>query len=613
MSSIEEISFKQRIITYLLVLSVTLIAFFSYKDMLSYFFTSGETLTLIEKSRIHSVNDLIRILTDDLMSGTTFKGHLYRPVMVFSFSMDYAIWKLNPFGYHLTDLIIHILVANLVFFFVQMLTGGKKFAAWLSAITFSIHPIIMRAVIGIDKRNDSLAALFFMLSLLTFLKYLSSTSKSFKKSFLFASVFFYAVAFGSKEIAVILPLVVFSYLIFFSDEISFKVKVIEAIKKAAPYFIMTVVLIAWRAYILKHLVGGYSEARGVPMDIIILTYFNNLLNPAGFVTIFVPAVYTNKLCVLSFIPVVISLLFYKHIISGNMGIRIVKILFLTGLILSAISICSYPVLLPFIENSYQAKGLQFFINVTGIANPSMHRYLGGMESLYVNLFCISLVFFTICLVAFVFISRKREYFLPASHEGKILAFLFTWLLLPLCIYLTVLSLAPWQMYIPLIPYSIILSITFTESIRSCKICSPSSRVSRLAVPAVSGILLTLIILYSTFTGFGDTGAVKMQTREKTKAREMLLRALLETVPKLPNTVNNIILTDLPDNFWVPDYYVKSWLDLNYPSNSIKRIVTPPDTLPEIKTIPDCLDFEIQFAGKDEKIDVILKPKPCSKQ
>ncbi|MCX5896449.1 MAG: hypothetical protein NTZ51_11560, partial [Proteobacteria bacterium] len=148
-------------INYILLLSITLVAFVTYRDMLGYFFTGIDTLALIETSRIHSLKDVVKILTESMMSDTGFTEFLkyYRPLTMLSYGLDYSLWKLNPFGYQTTDLVLHLLVAIFVFLLVWSLTNGNQVKAWLSSIIFTTHPILVANVPAISRRADILATL----------------------------------------------------------------------------------------------------------------------------------------------------------------------------------------------------------------------------------------------------------------------------------------------------------------------------------------------------------------------------------------------------------------------------------------------------------------------
>jgi len=202
--------FNVHIKTGLLVTSIILILFLCWRDIFGYFFTAKDSFTLIETSRIQSTKDIARIFSEPLMNNTKFinKYKYYRPIACLSYSMDYAIWKLNPFGYHLTDFLLHLLVTILIFFFIRLLLNGEQFVAWLSAVVFAIHPTLVEVGPATARRHDILAALFILGSLILVMKQNFSTFHN--KSLGFLSVLFYAFALGAKEIAIILPMLVWS-------------------------------------------------------------------------------------------------------------------------------------------------------------------------------------------------------------------------------------------------------------------------------------------------------------------------------------------------------------------------------------------------------------------
>ncbi|MFH1778478.1 MAG: tetratricopeptide repeat protein [Candidatus Omnitrophota bacterium] len=133
----------------------------------------------------------------------TMVSGYYRPLLAASFMLDYAFWHNNPFGYHLTNLIFHILVSVLIFFFAEMLSKDKLIS-FFSALLFSVHPIHTEAVSFVSGRVDVIAFAFFLLSLILFLKYTLTTKSIF---YLFSLLCFF-ISLLVKEMAITLPLVV---------------------------------------------------------------------------------------------------------------------------------------------------------------------------------------------------------------------------------------------------------------------------------------------------------------------------------------------------------------------------------------------------------------------
>lgn len=103
-----------------------------------------------------------------------FGTHYYRPLVMLSFIIDKAIWGDSPFGLHLTVVLFHILNTILVFFLARFLLRRfvhRDVGAFISSLIFAVHPIHTESVVWIAGRSDVMAALFFFLSLILYLKF----------------------------------------------------------------------------------------------------------------------------------------------------------------------------------------------------------------------------------------------------------------------------------------------------------------------------------------------------------------------------------------------------------------------------------------------------------
>ncbi len=105
-----------------------------------------------------------------------FGMHYYRPLIISSFLLDRKLSGGTPFGYHLSILIVHLLNTVCVYFLSLLLFRNYPHA-WLGALAsslfFAVHPVHSESVSWIAGRSDVIAALFFFLSFLLFLKYLN--------------------------------------------------------------------------------------------------------------------------------------------------------------------------------------------------------------------------------------------------------------------------------------------------------------------------------------------------------------------------------------------------------------------------------------------------------
>jgi hypothetical protein len=105
-----------------------------------------------------------------------FQRNSFRPICDLSVMLDYTLFGTNAAGYHLMNLLLHIICSVLVFFFsrrmfVLFFTGGDKTAfAILASLLFFMYPMHSESVFWILGRSGTLGAIFALLFLLAFLK-----------------------------------------------------------------------------------------------------------------------------------------------------------------------------------------------------------------------------------------------------------------------------------------------------------------------------------------------------------------------------------------------------------------------------------------------------------
>ena len=147
------------------------------------------------------------------MFSSTLTGH-YIPVTWLSFGLDYTIWGTNPFGYHLTNVVLH--AANAVLFYLiamRLLQHATSLAGTpvvlgsaLATLFFAVHPLRVESVAWATERRDVLSGLFFLLTVLTYLRAIDNGAR-WRRRLLALSVGCYALALLSKSIVMTLPLV----------------------------------------------------------------------------------------------------------------------------------------------------------------------------------------------------------------------------------------------------------------------------------------------------------------------------------------------------------------------------------------------------------------------
>jgi len=133
----------------------------------------------------------------------SYMGH-YHPLTLLSYSLEYRFFKLNPFIYHLTNLILHLMNGLLVFWVILMLKGGVLISLVVSLL-FAIHPLHVESVAWISERKDVLYSFFFLGSMVVYLYYL----KTMGMRYYLLSLFLFFLSLLSKSMAVALPIVLF--------------------------------------------------------------------------------------------------------------------------------------------------------------------------------------------------------------------------------------------------------------------------------------------------------------------------------------------------------------------------------------------------------------------
>jgi hypothetical protein len=115
---------------------------------------------------------------------------------------DYQLHGLNAGGYHLTNLILHILSALLLFWLFNRMTGAIWKSAFVASL-FALHPLHVESVVWIAERRDVLSAFFWMLTLCLYVYY---AEKPVIKRYLLV-LFSFFCALMSKSMVVTLPVV----------------------------------------------------------------------------------------------------------------------------------------------------------------------------------------------------------------------------------------------------------------------------------------------------------------------------------------------------------------------------------------------------------------------
>ncbi len=148
----------------------------------------------------------------DLRDGLTLRGLSktlqprflnWIPLTSLSYQVDYALYGLEPGGYHLTNLLLHTLSAVLLFLAFARMTGEVWRSGFVAAV-FAIHPLHVESVAWVSERKDVLSGLFMMLTLHSYIHYRALPNSW---SRYLATIVCFALGLLAKPMLVTLPFV----------------------------------------------------------------------------------------------------------------------------------------------------------------------------------------------------------------------------------------------------------------------------------------------------------------------------------------------------------------------------------------------------------------------
>ncbi|MFH1783163.1 MAG: tetratricopeptide repeat protein [Candidatus Omnitrophota bacterium] len=209
---------------YTISLSIALImilGFSVYLNSLNNEFLYDDDHLIRDNSYIRSYSNIKDIFTHDVGGGIGVAAggeyYFYRPLQIYTYLLDYSLWKLDVRGYHLTNILLHLLVGICVYWLVNILYSDKLLSL-LTGVFYIIHPVHTEAVAYISGRSDPLALLFILLCIIYYIKSLDSQ----RLLIYLAMCLSYILALLSRESAMILPILLLLYHYAFNKKMRLK-------------------------------------------------------------------------------------------------------------------------------------------------------------------------------------------------------------------------------------------------------------------------------------------------------------------------------------------------------------------------------------------------------
>lgn len=216
-----------------------------YSNTLKNGFVGDDKGTITNNSLIKDIHNLPKLF--EKREYFALSGEFtYRPFTTFTYFIDYILYRDKAWGYHLTNIILHAVNGILLYIFLILFTQtswlrNQKpyslsdkahtaivvrpsnlnfFLPFFVSLLFVTHPVLTEAVNAISYREDILVFLFYIATLIIYAILRSASALNPLSSFIIYtfSCLTYSFALLSKEMAVTLPLVVYSYEWLYTDK-----------------------------------------------------------------------------------------------------------------------------------------------------------------------------------------------------------------------------------------------------------------------------------------------------------------------------------------------------------------------------------------------------------
>jgi tetratricopeptide (TPR) repeat protein len=212
-----------------------------------------------------SVKNIIRAFT-------TSEAHNWHPITWLSLMLDSRLFGINAGRFHLTNMLLH--TASTVLLFVVLIKMTK--APWASAFAagaFALHPLHIQSVAWVAERKDVLSALFWMLTLLFYLRYTVRPSIARYTIALFA----FALGLMAKSMLVTLPIVLLLLDYwplgrFRGSTSTYKGPVAKLLLEKVPFFVLAVIS-GTITFVVQQQSGAMRDIVNFPLTIRIANAF----------------------------------------------------------------------------------------------------------------------------------------------------------------------------------------------------------------------------------------------------------------------------------------------------------------------------------------------------
>jgi tetratricopeptide (TPR) repeat protein len=173
----------------------------------------------------------------------------YIPVTILSYWADFQLWGLRATGYHLSNVLLHVIGSCLLFLLVKRLTM-RPVASMIVTLLFALHPMNSEAVTWIAERKSVMAMLWMLLSFHAFLNH-DQRSKGYKIHYAL-SLLFYILACLSKTAVVFFPFLLLAHQFLLS-----RIGLMRSFFRSLPFLFIALLTAIGR--VLGHFASGQMD------------------------------------------------------------------------------------------------------------------------------------------------------------------------------------------------------------------------------------------------------------------------------------------------------------------------------------------------------------------
>jgi protein O-mannosyl-transferase len=213
------------------ILLIVLFTFVIYSNTFFNGFVFDDEFFIVDNFEMRSLKNIPSYFSEPSV------GNLYRPVRSVLYSVTFFFWKLNPFGYHLNAIILHLLISVVVYLILSELVSGKRISL-IASLLFVVHPIHTARVANMTGGFDLLGILFLFLA---FYNYILFRKYGNKKAFVYSIILFVIGLFSSEEV-VVFPILALLYDFCFSGG-----KISNVFRKLKSFWVYIVSLLFYFA------------------------------------------------------------------------------------------------------------------------------------------------------------------------------------------------------------------------------------------------------------------------------------------------------------------------------------------------------------------------------